>query len=117
MDAVTRREAVGVALAGAVALAAADAAGQQAAGEDEKAKRQGTDDAERKRVIACGLSEAEAECWLQTSRAAAAFFALPELHPMDGHEVAHAIHVVQQKLLSRPAYRQYKELAAKEQPK
>jgi hypothetical protein len=29
---------------------------------------------------------------------------------MDDHEVAHATHVVQSKLLSRPAYRRYKEL-------
>jgi hypothetical protein len=30
---------------------------------------------------------------------------------MDDHEVAHAIHIVQHKLLSRPAYRKYKDLA------
>ena len=36
---------------------------------------------------------------------------LPKLHDMDTHEVAHAIHVIQHKLLSRPVYRRYKELA------
>jgi hypothetical protein len=30
---------------------------------------------------------------------------------MDDHEVAHAIHVIQNKLLGRPAYRQYLKLA------
>jgi hypothetical protein len=29
---------------------------------------------------------------------------------MDDHEVAQAIHVIQHKILGRPAYRRYKEL-------
>ena len=45
------------------------------------------------------------------AQAAGKFFALPRLHPMDAQKVAQAIHVVQHKLLSRPAYRRYKELA------
>ena len=44
------------------------------------------------------------------AQAAATFFELPKLHPMDDHEVAHAAHVIQSKLLSRPAYRRYREL-------
>ena len=39
------------------------------------------------------------------------FFGLPHLHPMDDHEVAHAIHVVQSKLLSRAAYRRCPQFA------
>jgi hypothetical protein len=66
---------------------------------------------ERQRVIACGFTEAEADCWVLIAQAARKFFELPKLHPMDDHEVAQAIHVVQHKLLSRPAYRRYKELA------
>jgi hypothetical protein len=62
-------------------------------------------------VMAAGMTEAEADCWEATAKAAGLFFSLPKLHPMDDHEVAHAIHVVQQKLLSRPTYRKYLELA------
>jgi hypothetical protein len=62
---------------------------------------------EKQRVMACGLTESEADCWEQTAKAAGAFFDLPKLHPMDDHEVAQAIHIIQHKLLSRPAYRQY----------
>jgi hypothetical protein len=57
------------------------------------------------------MTEAEADCWEQTARAAGKFFALPKLHSMDDHEVAHAIHVIQHKLLSRPVYRKYLETA------
>jgi hypothetical protein len=89
----TRRQAVG-AVAGAVA-GAFDMPGLDEA-------------AERRHVLACGFTEAEADCWVLVARAVGAFFALPKLHPMDDHEVAHAIHVVQHKLLSRPAYRKYK---------
>jgi len=35
-------------------------------------------------------------------------------HPMDDHEVAHAIHVIQHKLLARPTYRKYLEMAKAE---
>jgi hypothetical protein len=62
-------------------------------------------------VIAAGLTEAEADCWAVVADAAGKFFALPKLHPMDDHEVAHAIHVIQHKLLSRPTYRKYLETA------
>jgi hypothetical protein len=66
---------------------------------------------DRERVLACGLTAAEADCWDAVGVAAGKFFELPKLHPMDDHEVAHAIHVLQHKLLSRPAYRRYLELA------
>ena len=67
--------------------------------------------ADRKRVIACGMTEAEADCWETIAKAAGMFFELPKLHPMEDHEVSHAIHVVQEKLLARPVYRKYLELA------
>ncbi len=62
-------------------------------------------------VIAAGMTEAEADCWETIAKAAGQFFDLPELHPMDAAEMASAIHVVQNKLLSRPTYRRYLELA------
>jgi hypothetical protein len=70
--------------------------------------------ADRKRVIACGMTEAEADCWEAIAKAAGKFFELPKLHPMDDHEVAQAIHVVQNKLLGRPTYRKYLEMAKAE---
>jgi hypothetical protein len=79
--------------------------------DEEKPKPETDDKAERQRVIACGLTKAEADCWVAVAAAAGKFFDLPKLHPMDDHEVAQAIHVIQHKLLSRPAYRKYKELA------
>lgn len=62
-------------------------------------------------VIAAGMTEAEADCWETIAKAAGQYFALPEDHPMDKQEVASAIHIVQNKLLSRPTYRKYLELA------
>jgi alpha-galactosidase len=66
---------------------------------------------ERERVMSLGFTEEEAECWMLAASVAGRFFSLPDLHQMDDHEVAHAIHVVQSKLLSRPIYRRYLELA------
>jgi hypothetical protein len=108
MDNVTRREVVGVA---ALALAALTPTQASA---DDKPKPTFDEKAERQRVIACGMTEAEADCWVAVAQAAGKFFELPKLHVMDEHEVAHAIHVVQHKLLSRPAYRKYLELAKAE---
>ena len=62
-------------------------------------------------VIAAGMTEDEADCWKKIAEAAGAFFKLPELHAMDSQEVASAIHIVQNKLLARPTYRKYLELA------
>jgi hypothetical protein len=106
MDDLTRRGALALAAAaGAAALAATHAA---AADDKDKPKAEMSD---RERVIACGMTEAEADCWEAVAQAAKKFFELPKLHVMDEHEVAHAIHIVQHKLLSRPAYRRYLELS------
>lgn len=66
---------------------------------------------DRERVLAVGMTEEEADCWELAAKTAGAFFALPKMHPMDDQEVAQAIHVIQNKLLSRPTYRRYLELA------
>lgn len=70
--------------------------------------------ADHKRVVAAGMTEAEADCWDAIAAAAGKFFALPQLHPSDNAEVATAIHVIQHKLLARPTYRKYLELARAE---
>ena len=62
-------------------------------------------------VVAAGMTKAEADCWKKAAEVAGAFFGLPELHPMDKQEVATAVHVIQNKLLGRPTYRKYLELA------
>lgn len=62
-------------------------------------------------VIGAGMTEQEADCWAAIADAAGKFFDLPEMHPMDRQEIASAIHIVQNKLLSRPTYRKYLELA------
>jgi hypothetical protein len=69
--------------------------------------------ADRAFVLGSGMTEAEADCWELAARTAGKYFALPELHPMDRQEIATAIHVIQNKLLSRPTYRRYLELAKK----
>jgi hypothetical protein len=108
MDDVTRRQAVGIApCAGALAFTGLTPG---AASADRKPKAEFDEKAERKRVLACGLTEAEADCWVVVAKAAGQFFDLPKLHPMDDHEVAQAIHIIQHKLLSRPVYRRYKQI-------
>ena len=62
-------------------------------------------------IMEAGLTEAEAECWEKLASAVGAFFQLPELHPGDAREVAVATHVIQNKLLGRPTYRKYLEIA------
>lgn len=62
-------------------------------------------------VMEAGMTADEAECWELIAKAAGKFFELPQLHPMDKQEVASAIHIVQNKLLSRPTYRKYLENA------
>jgi len=114
MDDMTRRGALALAAtAGVAALAAADEKKDEKP-KEEKPRTAMTDKdraLDRERVIACGMTEAEADCWQAVAEAAGKFFDLPKLHVMDDHEVAHAIHVIQHKLLSRPAYRKYLELA------
>ncbi|HJZ93902.1 MAG TPA: twin-arginine translocation signal domain-containing protein [Gemmataceae bacterium] len=105
MDDTTRRDALK--LVAAVGVAAAVGAATRATA-DEKPKAVPSD---RERVVAAGMTEAEADCWEATANAAGKFFDLPELHPSDKLEVAQAIHIIQHKLLSRPAYRKYLELS------
>lgn len=62
---------------------------------------------EHQKLISLGFTQDEADCWEFINRAAGKFFELPELHPSDGLEVAEAVHVIQNKLLSRPTYRRY----------
>ena len=64
-------------------------------------------------VLEAGMTPDEADCWELAARCAGKFFDLPKLHPMDAQEVATAIHVIQNKLLSRPTYRKYLENAKK----
>lgn len=105
MDEVTRRNALQlVAGAGLVAAVGANAEAQEA----KENKKPMTD---REFVLAVGMTPEEADCWAAAAEAAGKFFALSELHPMDKQEVASAIHILQNKLLSRPTYRKYLELA------
>lgn len=96
-------------------LLAAGAAGlvPLAAAQDGKGAATGDPELERDRefVLGAGMTPAEADCWAAAAKCAGFFFELPELHPMDRQEVATAIHVVQNKLLSRVTYRKYLELA------
>lgn len=93
-----------------LALGALSLAGAVATAQDkEPAEKPAPKD--RDFVIAAGMTEKEADCWELIAKAAGAFFDLPEMHPMDKSEVASAIHIVQNKLLSRPTYRKYLETA------
>ncbi len=103
MDDLTRRDAIqrtaGAGLIAALVPGQRDAAAQ--------AKASDVPDTERGRMIAVGMTEDEADCWVIAAKLAGKFFDLPELHPMDKQEVATAIHVIQNKLLGRPSYRRY----------
>ncbi|MEO1529891.1 MAG: hypothetical protein AAFX06_31135 [Planctomycetota bacterium] len=107
MPEVTRRSALSTAclLGGAVPTFADQATTQET--------KQDTEKTDKDFVLEAGLTEDEAECWSKVAEAAGALLQLPELHPMDKHEIASAIHIVQNKLLSRPTYRKY--LAAAKQ--
>ncbi|MEM7164277.1 MAG: hypothetical protein AAF581_02365 [Planctomycetota bacterium] len=96
--------ALGLAAAFVPATAAQDAAAPDAGSESDAVAK-----AERDHVMAAGMTAGEAYCWVAAADAAGKFFALPEVHPMDKQEVASAIHVLQNKLLSRPTYRRYLE--------
>jgi len=107
MDEMTRRQVLkSIAAAGVYAGLPTAADAQIAIERSEEEKK-----LDRQRVIASGMTEAEADCWEMVAEAAGKFFRLPTLHPMDEAEVAQAIHIIQYKLLSRPAYRKYLELA------
>ncbi|WP_461035766.1 hypothetical protein [Streptomyces mayteni] len=118
MTPITRRTAVrgAATLAGAGALGAAAAPAAQAA----RTEPGGADWTEaelrdRRRVLALGFTEEEADCWLLVARAGAAFFALPEIHPSDRPDVVDAIHVMQRILMQRPAYKRYREMGEAEE--
>jgi hypothetical protein len=98
--------------AGLLAALPATAAAQAAQGPDDPKKKLN----DRELVLDCGLTEEEADCWELIAKAAGKFFELPKLHPMDAGEVASAVHVIQHKLLARPTYRKYLELAKKQKP-
>lgn len=107
MEELTRRELLkSMAVAGATASLPAGPGAQLAVERSDEEMKQ-----DRQRVIASGMTEAEADCWEMVAEAAGKFFRLPKLHPMDEEEVAQAIHIIQYKLLSRPTYRKYLELA------
>lgn len=75
--------------------------------EDTQEPADYNEDKDRQAVKAAGFTDDEAECWKLIAEATGKFFELPELHPMDKQEVATAVHVIQNKLLSRPTYRTY----------
>jgi hypothetical protein len=107
MDEVTRR----AALAALVVAGTVQAKDDPPKDKPDPEKEAAAAKRDRGFVIAAGMTEAEADCWAVVADAAGKFFALPKLHPMDDHEVAHAIHVIQNKLLGRPTYRKYLETA------
>lgn len=67
--------------------------------------------ADRKRIIEAGMTEDEADCWELTAKLAGKLLGLPQLHVMDEHELTHALHVIQYRILARPTYRKYLEIA------
>lgn len=103
MDTLTRR----ALLQTAPAMTLLVAAGTGEAKPDDRKK------SDRDFVIEAGMTPEEADCWEAAAQCAGKFFELPKLHPMDAQEVATAIHVIQNKLLSRPTYRNYLENAKK----
>lgn len=111
MSELTRRDALKLAALGGSAISIAAVA--HATDDQEKP---GPDSRDRQFVMGAGMTEGEAECWALAAKTAGAFFALPELHPMDKQEVTIAIHIIQNKLLSRPTYRTYLELARAVKP-
>lgn len=100
MDTLSRRT-----LLQSVPAVALLAAAGQAEADDKKKKT------DRDFVLDAGMTPEEADCWELAAQCAGKFFELPKMHPMDTQEVATAIHVIQNKLLSRPTYRKYLENA------
>ena len=108
MSMINRRAAIAGVLVGTSAILPTGVSESSANEPNRQAQDENQD---REFVIKAGMTEKEADCWEKVAQAAGAFFALPELHSMDDHEVASAIHVIQHKLLARPTYRKYLELA------
>jgi hypothetical protein len=67
----------------------------------------------RDSLLACGLTEDEADCCELARKLAGKFFKLPELQPMDKQEFASTIYGIEQHLLSRPTLRRYQEMQEK----
>jgi hypothetical protein len=61
--------------------------------------------ATRERLAGLGMTEPEIDLWLTLEDAGARMAQLPELHPMAAHEAGHALHRLQDLLLSRPGLR------------
>jgi hypothetical protein len=107
LDELTRREVVkSIAVAGAFSDLSVEPKLQAGVQRSDKERKPG-----RQRVIACGMTEAEADSWEALAEAAGNFFRLPRLHPTDADEVAQAVHIIEYKLLSRPTYCKHPELA------
>ncbi|MEL6108288.1 MAG: hypothetical protein AAFU85_19860 [Planctomycetota bacterium] len=115
MSDLTRRSALSAALlaGGVAAVSGSEVSSDETSLSDGAQETPGPPNSNQAFVIAAGLTKEEAECWTKMAEAAGAFFKLPELHPIDRQEVASAIHIVQNKLLGRPTYRKYLELAKK----
>lgn len=112
MDDMTRRVALKLAATAGV-VAAAEQLSSVAAAVDKDKDQSKPDAPERERVMAAGMTEDEAHVWELTAELANKFAKLPKLHVMDEHEVVHAIHILQYRLLSRPTYRRYLEISKK----
>jgi hypothetical protein len=65
---------------------------------------------DRKRVLSVGFTDDEADTWLSINRGAAKMLSLPELHPSDRKDIADAVHILQDRLMLRPAYKKYRQL-------
>ena len=110
MKKIDRRTAMTTAVAAGTTFAGINAVSAKTQQRSDEEKQDGLTD-DQKYVMEAGMTEEESECWKKIAEAAGAFFALPELHPMDKQEVATAVHVIQNKLLGRPTYRKYLKLA------
>ncbi len=107
MATTTRRAALAASIAAGASLSLPGSAKQD---DDKLTKDQAF-------AVAAGMTKQEAKIWNKVAEVAGDFFKLPELHPLDNQEVASAIHIIQNKLLSRPTYRKYLEMAKAAHPK
>ncbi len=63
---------------------------------------------DRDLLIEAGLSELEADVIVATAEVWNKFFLLPIMHESDRREVEFALHVIQEKVFSRPIYDKYR---------
>lgn len=61
-------------------------------------------------VQRCGLTASESDCWVLTAQLADTVLKLPDMTQEDRQELTTAIHLIQNKLLSRPTVRRYAQL-------